>query len=373
MSVTIRQIEVFQVRWEEPLPGSTELSAWVRLHDDSGHVGLGEVTPMLGGDIALAIIHRHLREILIGADPMDSAVLHDRIFHHLVKVGPDGAAAAAIAGVDIALWDLKGKILGLPVYKLLGGAWRDKVPFYTSVGHNAKLAPEVVAQRVTERLAAEGTRMAKVRISGDRTARDVDIPGDIAKARAVREAVGPDVALAFDANNGYSIAGAIKVGRALEELDYVWFEEPVQHYHEAAMGEVARRLDIAVAAGEQTYTVSGFADLIAAGVRVLQPDIVKMGGITGMQRVIALAHAHGVDVAQHQTQPTIGQTACLHVAACQMHQWAPLEFNDYSRRQHCVFSTPPDWHDGHFWLGNKPGLGLETDEEAIASRRVAIV
>jgi len=114
--------------------------------------------------------------------------------------------------------------------------------------------------------------------------------------------VGDGFPLAFDANNGYSVGGAIRVGRALEELGYWWFEEPVQHYHLKAMGEVAQRLDITVSAGEQTYTLSGLADLIAAGVRMLQPDIVKMGGITGLTRCIALAYAHGVELVPHQTQ-----------------------------------------------------------------------
>src|SRR3954449_12457460 len=119
------------------------------------------------------------------------------------------------------------------------------------------------------------------------------------------------------ANNGYSVGGAIRVGRALEDLGYWWFEEPVQHYHLGGMGEVARRFDITVSAGEQTYTLSGLADLIASGVRMIQPDIVKMGGVTGLARCIALAQAHGVEIVPHQTQPTIGHTANLHVVASQ--------------------------------------------------------
>src|SRR6202007_1725090 len=122
------------------------------------------------------------------------------------------------------------------------------------------------------------------------------------KERCGRRRVVDAFPLAFDANNGYSVGGAIRVGRVLEELGYWWFEEPVQHYHVKAMGEVARRLDITVSAGEQTYTLPALADLIDAGVRMVQPDIVKMGGITGLARCIALAHAHGVELVPHQTQ-----------------------------------------------------------------------
>jgi L-alanine-DL-glutamate epimerase-like enolase superfamily enzyme len=139
-----------------------------------------------------------------------------------------------------------------------------------------------------------------------RTALDADIPGDIAKARAVRRLVGDDFPLAFDANNGYTSVGAIRVGRALEDLGYWWFEEPVQHYHIRALGAVARTLDITVSAGEQSYTLAALADLIEAGVHMIQPDIVKMGGITGLLRCAALAHAHGVELVPYQTQPTIG-------------------------------------------------------------------
>ena len=157
----------------------------------------------------------------------------------------------------------------------------------------------------------------------------------------MRRLVGDGFPLAFDANNGYSTGGAIRVGRALEELGYWWFEEPVQHYHVKAMGEVARALDITVSAGEQTYTLAGLADLIAAGVRMVQPDIVKMGGITGLMRCAALAQAHGVELVPHQTQPTIGHMANLHVAASQLHATKPCELNDPSPRMHAVFENPP--------------------------------
>ena len=171
----------------------------------------------------------------------------------------------------------------------------------------------------------------------------------------MRRLVGDGFPLAFDANNGYSIGGAIRVGRALEELGYWWFEEPVQHYHIGAMGEVARRLDITVSAGEQTYTLSGLADLIAAGVRMVQPDIVKMGGITGLTRCAALAQAHGVELVPHQTQPTIGHMANLHVVASQLHATKPCELNDPSPRMHAVFENPPVPVEGMFRLPSGAG------------------
>jgi L-alanine-DL-glutamate epimerase-like enolase superfamily enzyme len=297
-------------------------------------------------------------------------VLQDRLFHKVVKLGPEGVGTAALAAIDIALWDIKGKALGLPIYKLLGGAWRTRMPFYASIGRNAGRSVDEVVRVVETRLRAEQPAAIKIRWDGDRTRLDVDIPGDIAKAKAVRKLVGDAFPLGFDANNGYSVGGAMRVGRALEELGFLWFEEPVQHYHVKAMGEVAQRLDITVSAGEQTYTLQALADLIAAGVRMVQPDIVKMGGITGLLRCAALAHAHGVELVPHQTQPTIGHTANLHVVASLLQGVKPAEWNDPSTRTHAMFENPPVPRDGLFHLPDGPGLGLRVVEAELAKRRV---
>ena len=254
---------------------------------------------------------------------------------------------------------------------MLGGAWRTGLPFYASIGGNGERSRDEVLRVVETRL-KDGPAAVKIRFDNDRTLLDGDIPGDIAKARAVRKLVGDGFPLAFDANNGYSTGGAIRVGRALEELGYWWFEEPVQHYHVKAMGEVARRLDITVSAGEQTYTLPALADLIDAGVRMVQPDIVKMGGITGLQRCIALAHAHGVELVPHQSQPTIGHMASLHLAASQLHTTKPCELNDPSPRMHGVFENPPAPVNGLFHLSPEAGLGLRVAEAELAKRRVPI-
>ncbi len=366
----IREVEAFQVQWAAE-DGPAQRSAWVRVHGDDGLSGIGEASPMQGGLASLGIVARDLAPALIGRDPLDHAVLHDTLLHKFAKLGPEGALTGALAALDIALWDLKGKLLGQPIYKLLGGAWRTSLPFYASIGGNGERSVDEV-QRVVEARLADRPAAVKIRFDADRTKPDHDIPGDIEKARAVRRLVGDGFPLAFDANNGYSVGGAIRVGRALEELGFWWFEEPVQHYHVKALGEVARRLDITVSAGEQTYTLAGVADLIDAGVRMVQPDIVKMGGITGLTRCAALAHAHGVELVPHQTQPVIGHAASLHLAASQLHMTKPCELNDPSPRQHAVFENPPTPVGGLFHLSREPGLGLRVVEAELARRRIAI-
>src|ERR1700736_3747674 len=312
----IINVDAFQVGWA-PDDKPQQRSAFVRVHTDDGLSGIGEASPMQGGIASLGIIARDIAPGLIGKDPLDHAVLLDTALHTFVKLGPEGALSGALAALDIALWDLKGKFLGQPIYKLLGGAWRTSLPFYASIGGNGERTLDDVLRVVETRL-KDKPAAVKIRFDNERTKLDLDIPGDIAKARAVRGLVGDRFPLAFDANNGYSVGGAIRVGRALEELGYWWFEEPVQHYHLKAMGEVARALDITVSAGEQTYTLAALADLIDAGVRMVQPDIVKMGGITGLVRCAALAHAHGVELVSHQTQPMIGHMANMHVVAAQL-------------------------------------------------------
>ncbi|HKS89641.1 MAG TPA: mandelate racemase/muconate lactonizing enzyme family protein [Stellaceae bacterium] len=366
----IRDVEAFQVAWR-PEDKPAQRSAFVRVHGEDGLFGIGEASPMQGGLASLAIVAHDLAPALIGADPLDHAVLQDRLLHRLAKLGPEGALTGALAAIDIALWDLKGKLLGQPIYRLLGGAWRTALPFYASIGGNGERSLDEVLRVVEARL-KDGPAAVKIRFDNDRTRLDGDIPGDIAKAKAVRKLVGDGFPLAFDANNGYSTGGAIRVGRALEELGYWWFEEPVQHYHVRAMGEVAQRLDITVSAGEQTYTLSGLTELIAAGVRMVQPDIVKTGGFTGLLRCAALAQAHGVELVPHQTQPTIGHMANLHFAASQLHMTKPCEWNDPSIRTHAVFANPPLPRDGLFHLPDTPGLGLQIDETELGKRCVRV-
>jgi L-alanine-DL-glutamate epimerase-like enolase superfamily enzyme len=345
-------------------------SAFVRIEAEDGSYGLGEASPMLGGRASLDIIARDMAPFLIGKDVLDHAVLIDTLFHRCIKLGPEGVTTAALAALDIALWDLKGKLLNQPVYKLLGGAWRTELTCYSSIGGNSKKTVEQVVRDVATRVEKEKPAAVKIRWDGDRTKLDVDIKGDIEKAKAVRKLLGDDFMIGFDANNGYSVGGAMHVGRALEDLGYSWFEEPVQHYHVKAMGEVAQRLSITVSAGEQTYTLQALKDLIEAGVRMIQPDIVKMGGITGMMQASALAYAHGVEFVPHQTQPAVAHLANIHVLSTVMHLTHPVELADMWERGSPVFRNPANPINGKFTLPSGPGLGVELNDNEWVSRRV---
>src|SRR6267154_3448932 len=209
----IREIEAFQVSWASD-DKPQQRSAFVRIHGDDGLSGIGEASPMQGGIASLGIIARDVAPTLIGKDPLDHAVLLDTALHRLVKLGPEGALTGALAALDIALWDIKGKLFAQPIYKLLGGAWGTELPFYASIGGNGERSVDEVLRVVEARLKDQPAAV-KIRFDADRTKLDLDIAGDIAKARAVRELVGDRFPLAFDANNGYSVGGALRVGRAL--------------------------------------------------------------------------------------------------------------------------------------------------------------
>jgi L-alanine-DL-glutamate epimerase-like enolase superfamily enzyme len=347
-------------------------SAFVRVVTEDGVFGLGEVSPMQGGYSSLVVIARDMAPYLLGKDSLDHAVLLDTLLHKCIKLGPDGIVTGALAALDIALWDLKGKHFEQPIYKLLGGAWTTRLPCYSSVGGNAARTVAEVVRAVAARVEKEKSSAVKIRWDGDRTRQDVDIKGDIEKARAVRKLLGDDFEIGFDANNGYSVGGAIRVGRELEQLGYAWFEEPVQHYNLQAMGEVAQRLDITVSAGEQTYTLQSLKDLIEVGVRMVQPDIVKMGGITGMMQCAALARAHGVELVPHQTQPVVGHLANIHVLSTLMHLAKPVELADQWERGEPVFVNPSMPDNGCFEVPDSPGLGVQINEEEFESRRLPV-
>ncbi|NLS06932.1 mandelate racemase/muconate lactonizing enzyme family protein [Rhizobium sp. P32RR-XVIII] len=366
----ITKVEPFQLALSDGANASK--SAFVRIETEDGEFGLGEASPMQGGYASLVVIARDMAPFLVGKDVLDHAVLLDDLFHRCVKLGPEGIATSALAALDIALWDLKGKLFKQPVYKLLGGAWKTSLTCYASIGGNAARTVDEVLRVVERRVSKENPAAVKIRWDGDRSRQDVDIPGDIAKAKAVRKLLGDEFVLGFDANNGYSVGGAMRVGRVLEDLGYTWFEEPVQHYNVRAMGEVAQRLDITVSAGEQTYTLQGLRDLIDAGVRMVQPDIIKMGGITGMMKCAAVAHAAGVELVPHQTQPTVGHLANIHVLSTIMHLAKPVELADNWERGSSVFVNPSEPKNGRFELPTAPGLGMVFDAAEMERRKIAI-
>ncbi|MGQ9524307.1 MAG: mandelate racemase/muconate lactonizing enzyme family protein [Armatimonadota bacterium] len=339
-------------------------SVFVRVRTDAGITGIGECSPM-GPSVIAAVVHDVLRPKLIGADPFDTEPLWDRMMLEPYKLGPHGALPEAVAGVDIALWDIKGKATGMPVCKLLGGMYRDRVRVYYSWGWDGRASPLEVARLMAAKV-HEGYTAVKVRMGWSPLHTDsCDDPG-LAMVRELRSALGEEVDILYDANNGYTPHRAIRMGRELEGLNVFHFEEPVAQYDYHGLAQVADALDMPVAAGEHEYTRWHFRDLITQGrVDILQPDVVKCGGLTEAKRIAALCQAFNKPITVHNTQPTIGTAASLHFAASTANCVYPQEYTGRRPELARLFRSEIEFRDGCLMVPTAPGIGLEVDEAAL--------
>lgn len=339
---------------------------FVLVRASNGTFGLGECSPM-NLPILAAHVEHGLKPRLLGKDPFQIEPLYDAMLFPNFKLGPMGAVSEAIAGVDIALWDLKGKILGQPVYKLLGGKFRDLQPVYFSYGWNRKDTPDDVT-RLMAGAAERGFTGFKIRMNLGMA--ELDKPNDPSESyiAAIRKAVGDKAAVGFDANNGYTAKQAIAIGRRLyEKYNIEFFEEPTPQYDYAAMAQVAEALDIPISAGEHEYTLWQFKDLITqSGIMIVQPDLVKCGGITQGKRIATLALAYNRHIVVHNTTPTVATAAVVHyTASCSnaaKRQEYPGERPDLDR----FFENKLEFQRGYFKVPELPGLGLVARESELA-------
>ena len=265
--------------------------SFVKIETDEGITGIGLGT---GGSIASATIE-HLKPELIGEDPINV----ERLWHKMwvpKLIGRRGVTTRAISSIDIGLWDLRAKVAGLPLYKMLGG-FRDRIPTYVAGGYYEEGKGLKELAQEMESNVEMGARAVKMKVGA------VSIREDVERVKAVREAVGPDVKVLVDANCAYRYYEAIQIAKRMEEYDVFWFEEPVAPDDYAGHRKLAHATSIPIAAGENEYTKFGFRDLIAEdAVAILNADAQILGGVTEWMKVAALAQTHHLDVAPHGTQ-----------------------------------------------------------------------
>ncbi|HXF83558.1 MAG TPA: mandelate racemase/muconate lactonizing enzyme family protein [bacterium] len=330
---------------------------------DDGITGVGECIVRRAPQVTKAIVEQMLAPLVIGRDPRDAEGLWDEMFRQLRGWGHyRGFVFEAISGIDTALWDIVGKAAGLPVYKVLGGAGRPRVPCYaSSVYFNA--LPAMVAEARAQ--VARGHRAIKVKIG-----RPPELGGrraDVASVRAIREAIGPDVEIMLDVNSAYDAATAIKVGRQLEDADITWLEEPVPSDDLDGYRKVREGQPIPVAAGESEFGLFGFRELIARGaLDIVQPDVARVGGFTGARRVGALVHAYNLRYAPHTGfSAGVSHLAALHVAAS-VPNLMTYEYFFAPNPLRELFTEPfPQPREGMIDVPQRPGLGLELDERIV--------
>jgi L-alanine-DL-glutamate epimerase-like enolase superfamily enzyme len=348
-------------------------SLFVIVRTDQGITGYGESSPMNVRAIA-AMIGEALKPLVMGQNALDRERLWERMYFTTYKLGVMGAQPEGIAGLDIALWDIFGKVTGQPLWQLFGGRRRDRVRMYASIGGAGDASPTEMARRAAGAVEA-GHTMVKIRTDWGTARTDANPAHDWAVLSEVRKAVGDRVELGYDANNGFTVATAIRLGRRFQdELGIIHYEEPVAQYDYSGIAQVVAALDVPIAAGEHEYTRWQFRDLIAeAKVDILQPDVTKCGGISEALRIASLASTYNRMLVPHQTQPSLGTGANLHFTACFAREDRAQEYDINSKRAilNRFIDPPLEQRGGYLSVPEGPGLGIQVDESELRKLRVA--
>lgn len=333
---------------------------------DEGLQGVGEAFYFGGpAKVVASLIDDGLGPLVVGQDPMDTSVIWDRLYNWTRDQGQKGLTVSAISAVDIALWDIKGKILGLPIYKLLGGAYRTRAKAYATGLYEPQGVPSIVDALVEE---AVGYRDAG--FSGMKLKVGYGLATDEKYVRAVRDAIGDDVALMVDANHAYNASEAIRLARILAEYEVLWFEEPVVPEDVEGYMEVRAASDVLIAGGECEYTRYGFRQLIDnRAVDILQPDLCAAGGYTEVMKVVAMASAASIPVIPHVWGTNVGLAAALQLHAALPHfperRFAAEPFFECDRSHHPfrdgVTHERFALDGGYLVIPDRPGLGVSID------------
>ncbi|MCC6179679.1 MAG: mandelate racemase/muconate lactonizing enzyme family protein [Chloroflexi bacterium] len=335
------------IRHREPGRGTL----FVHIKTDEGIEGLAPGIPA-----ERDVIERSLKGILIGQDPLWHEKLWEDMFWRIRGFGRKGLAFCALSTIDIALWDIKAKAFGVPLYKLLG-PYTDSVPIYGSGGWTSYTEDELVREQIG--YVERGIKRIKMKVAKDFGKSEAE---DLRRIAAVRKAVGDDVEIYVDANNGYYAKQAIAMSKRFEQYDVRWFEEPVLADDISGLAEISRSTTIPVATGEHEYTKYGFKELISrGGADIVQPDVGRVGGVTEWMKVAAMAAAFNLPVAPHAVQ-----LVHLHLA-CATPNLKVVEYLGFSDETDRVWYTEfPEQKDG-MWspYPDRPGLGLELNPDAV--------
>jgi L-alanine-DL-glutamate epimerase-like enolase superfamily enzyme len=353
----------------------------VEVETDGGISGLGEAG--VGGGATRHLIDNLLRPMLIGEDPLMIEALWQRMFADTRHFGRRGIVMNALSGIDIALWDIAGKIAKLPLYRLFG-ACRDRVEAYASGGfyEEGKSVDDLAGE--AEGYRARGFNGMKMKIGrnpstqsplrhfmADAARCEVEPEEDIARVAAVRRALGPKAKLMVDVNCAWSPGMAIEMGRALEPYKLYWIEEPVATDDIDGSARVAAALATPIAGYETELGLYGFRGLIArAAVDIVQPDVAWAGGFSECRRIAALAQAHNLTVAPHAFASAVTLAASLHFVAS-IPNGLVLEFdqNPNGLRDELLKEPIAIDGDGMIRLPERPGLGIELDPGAVERYR----
>ena len=342
----------------------TEVSiVLVEVRTDAGITGVGEALARFSPKAYADLIETSLKPRLVGGNPTD-IMAHWRTMRRALSGRSGGILFEAIAGVDIALWDILGKVAGLPIHRLLGGVGRTEVPVYAA---SVNWGSDEAMDQELDRYLEKGFPRIKVKVAN---------PVKEARRRIerLRKRAGDDIELCVDANWAYTLEEAVEVGRALTDNAYFWFEEPLRPEDERGYEELHRRCATPLAAGESNFTLDQAMRLVEnRTLSYLQPDVARSGGITETRRMAEFAAAHDVQYAPHiGMSGIVCETASVHLAAAMPNLRAMECETDSSPFKTAITGAAPGadrQKNGLLPVPTGPGLGIEIDWDAVARLR----
>ncbi len=363
--------------------------AWlfVEVETDEGITGLGECTDYLANPHLVRGIEA-VKPLVVGVDPANIEEIWQRIFHAYSNLNGRGYVSHLISAIDIALWDIKGKVLGVPIYDLLGGPLRDRVPLYTHVQdqwyEGISIADMVAAARQTKAAGYQAIKTDPWKWQRDpnqafRGASIVErlTPRAIAEGvewmDALREAVGPDFELMVDAHARFDVASAISAARSLEHINLIWFEEPTHVENDEALRQVRENVSVPLCIGERHFTRWDYTNILNNRlVEYIMPDVAWCGGISELRRIASMAEPYYIRVSPHDALGPVAIAASFQVCMtlpnlyreeC-LHTW----FDDFKKIIDPMFEIK----DGCIIPNGRPGLGIELNHEAVAKYAVDV-
>lgn len=354
----------------------------VQLFTDEGLVGVGEaaIAYGIGGTAAAGMVKDLIDSLLLGKDPFRIEEIWTEMYDHSFWAKGGGPIVfAGISAIEQALWDIKGKALGVPIYELLGGKFREHVRVYANGWSYRSISPDDYA-RAAERPIADGYTALKcyplavpTNKGGIRhvTQRSVDRAfADLAfeKVKAVRKAVGTEIDIMVDLSGGLTTDETIRLCRRLEELDIFFIEEPTDPFDLGALKKLSEHVDIPVAVGERIYTRFGYRPILEShAADILQPDIGNTGGLMEAKKIAAMAEAYNIRIQPHICASPVATAAALQLDAC-IANFLIQELYPYRIAEHFqIVDHAPEWDvkNGYLPIGTRPGLGVNLVEERV--------
>ena len=347
----------------------------VRVTTDQGLCGWGEVFCHDGWPAVVALLEQVYKPLVVGKDPLAHQVIWETLYSWTRDYGQKGLTTAALSGLDIALWDLAGKATGLPISKLLGGNFRDRVQAYATGLYQTQARYDS-----TPALVEEATGYVELGFQAVKLKVGFGLRRDTQNVAAVRNAIGPDIGLMIDANHAYDPASAIALAKAVERYDIAWFEEPVIPEDVEGYRTVRQAISIPVAGGEAEFTRYGFRHLIAGqAVDIVQPDLCICGGISEGRKILALAQAWSRRLVPHVWGTGIALATALHFIAAQPDH--PPSLNalpcllEFDRTENPlrdeILTEPLHFENGTVAVPDGPGLGITVDETILRRYRIS--